>query len=213
MVVIAQGQAMHLPRLNLNLDPVSDLQKTSAHEYDEISFLPIHAPQSMASMRLQSCVAHTLRPLCKPGLRAILIAPVQSRTATTSSLPRSGTPPHRRAVTVVSDTGQVPWKQLSIGEKAARSTQQSFNFLIVLVGIGMTVGVGTVLWLEVFSSDSKTAVFNRAADRVRRDERCIELLAGRGHGREIESYGEASWSRWARNRFIAYAIASFLHEQ
>jgi len=104
---------------------------------------------------------------------------------------------------VVSDNGQVPWKQLSVGEKAARTTQQSFNFLIVLAGVGLTLGVGTVLWLEVFSSDSKTAVFNRAADRVRRDERCIEFLAGRGHGREIEAYGEASWSRWARNRFIA----------
>jgi import inner membrane translocase subunit TIM21 len=157
----------------------------------------------MTSGRIRSCVAHNLRPLYQQSLRANLISPSTIRTATTSSLPKSGAPPPRRAVTVVSDTGQIPWKQLSVGEKAARTTQQSFNLLIVLTGVVLTVGVGAALWLEVFSSESKTAVFNRTADRIRRDERCIEALAGRGHGREIEAHGQDSWSRWARNRFIA----------
>jgi import inner membrane translocase subunit TIM21 len=108
-------------------------------------------------------------------------------------------------VTVVNDTGRVPWQQLTLGEKAARTTQQSFNVGLVLLGIGATVGVVTVLWIEVFSSDSKTAYFNRAADRVRKDPKCLELLAGEGlHSkREIKAYGEPSWSRWARNRTIA----------
>lgn len=88
-------------------------------------------------------------------------------------------------------------------EKTARSTQQSANFLLILLGIGMTGGVAYVLYLEVFSTESKTAVFNRVADRIKRDERCVELLAGRGKGKEVQAYGEASWSRWARNRFIA----------
>ena len=126
----------------------------------------------------------------------------QRQYATSSSLPHASTT-SRRAVTVTSDTGQVPWKELSVREKAARSTQQSFNFGIVLLGICMTVGVGTVLWLEVFSTESKTAVFNKTVEKIRRDERCIELLAGKGRGKDIQAYGEASWSRWARNRFIA----------
>lgn len=111
----------------------------------------------------------------------------------------------RRAVTVVNDTGRVPWQQLSIGEKAARTTQQTFNFGLVLLGILATGGVATVLWLEVFSTDSKTAIFNRAADRVRGDPKCRELLAGDGMHtkRDIKAYGEPSWSRWARNRTIA----------
>jgi len=67
----------------------------------------------------------------------------------------------------------------------------------------MTVGVGYVLYLEVFSTESKTAVFNRVVDRIKKDPRCVEMLAGKGHGSEIEAYGEASWSRWARNRFIS----------
>ncbi|KAF2864547.1 TIM21-domain-containing protein, partial [Piedraia hortae CBS 480.64] len=120
--------------------------------------------------------------------------------ASTSSGPAS----RRKSVTVVTDTGQVPWKDLTYKEKAARTTQQSFNLTLILVGAAMTVGVATVLYLEVFSSDSKTAVFNRAADRVRADPRCIEMLSGgRGHNVGIEAYGEPSWSRWARNRTIA----------
>lgn len=156
------------------------------------------------TMASSSRALRSLVTLRTPKVVRALVKQTQIRAATTSSLPNGSKPPPRRAVTVVSDTGRVPWKELSVGEKAARTTQQSMNLGIVLLGVGMTVGVATVLYLEVFSSDSKTAVFNRAADRVRKDDRCIQLLAGRGHGREIQAYGENSWSRWARNRFIAY---------
>ena len=114
----------------------------------------------------------------------------------------------RRAVTVLNDTGQVPWKSLTRGEKAARATQQSFNIGLVVVGLLATGGVATVLWLEVFSRDSKTAVFNAAADRVRNDVRCRAVLAGDAlrSPRDIQAYGEPSWSRWARNRTISSRI-------
>ncbi|KAK5691690.1 mitochondrial import inner membrane translocase subunit tim21 [Elasticomyces elasticus] len=128
----------------------------------------------------------------------------QLRAATTSSLPKDTPASRRRSITVVSDTGQVPWKSLSVGEKAARTTQQSFNLGLILLGVGLTGTVAYVLYLEVFSTDSKVAVFNRAADRVRKDPKCIELLAGsdgmRHTKREISAYGEPSWSKWARNR-------------
>jgi len=44
-----------------------------------------------------------------------------------------------RAITVTSDDGRYRWDELSTGEKAARTTQQSFNFLLVSAG-----AVGTV---------------------------------------------------------------------
>ncbi|KAL2356384.1 TIM21-domain-containing protein [Cryomyces antarcticus] len=122
--------------------------------------------------------------------------------ATTNSLPRnpSSTTSHRKAITVASDDGRVRWTELSTGEKVARSTQQSFNFLVVIAGVLMTGAVATVLYLEVFSMDSKTAIFNRAADKVKKDARCVEVL---GPKKEIIAFGEPSWSRWARNRTIA----------
>lgn len=144
----------------------------------------------------------------RTGLRPALVppTPLHARLATSSSLPKEPLPSSRkRAVTVLNDTGRVPWESLSIGEKAARTTQQTFNFGLVLLGLGATIGVFTVLYLEVFSTDSKTAVFNRAADRVRKDSKCLELLAGEGihTKKEISAYGEPSWSRWARNRTIS----------
>ncbi|KAI9824065.1 MAG: mitochondrial import inner membrane translocase subunit tim21 [Thelocarpon impressellum] len=64
----------------------------------------------------------------------------------------------------------------------------------------MTGGVATFLYLEVFSSDSKTSHFNRAFDHVRKDSRCTELL---GPGKSIKAYGEPTWNKWARARPIA----------
>jgi mitochondrial import inner membrane translocase subunit TIM21 len=45
----------------------------------------------------------------------------------------------RRQVTVTNDDGRVQWSDLSAREKAARTTQQTFNFGIVIVGAVMTV--------------------------------------------------------------------------
>ena len=49
------------------------------------------------------------------------------------------TGPRRKTVTPFNDDGQVPWHQLSSGEKAARATQQSFNLGLMFVGFVLTV--------------------------------------------------------------------------
>jgi hypothetical protein len=46
----------------------------------------------------------------------------------------------RKSVTPFNDDGHVPWSELSAGEKAARATQQTFNFGFIVVGLGLTVG-------------------------------------------------------------------------
>lgn len=56
------------------------------------------------------------------------------------------------------------------------------------------------LFSDVFSPSSKTAYFNNATSRIRADSRCQKLL---GTGSQISAHGEASWSRWARNRYIS----------
>lgn len=156
------------------------------------------AHKALPSMSVLTCGTRLVAPR-QPAL-------LQLRRATTSSTSHDTS--RRRAVTVVNDTGRVPWKQLTLGEKAARTTQQSFNAGLILLGAVATGAVFTVLYLEVFSTDSKTAIFNRAADRVRADSKCIELLAGEGFHtkKDIKAYGEPSWSRWARNRTIASRI-------
>jgi len=50
-----------------------------------------------------------------------------------------GLKPKRRNVTVLSDDGRYTWGELSGREKVARATQQSFNFVIVIAGVVLTV--------------------------------------------------------------------------
>lgn len=89
-----------------------------------------------------------LRP-CRNGLRHTRPV-VKLRDATKAATPRSkgyatasnlgnNAKASRRQVTVVNDDGRVQWQDLSTREKAARTTQQTFNMGLVLTGI-----VGTV---------------------------------------------------------------------
>lgn len=50
-------------------------------------------------------------------------------------------PPPRRSITLTGDTGQVRWSDLSPGEKAVRTTQQSANLVVVVVGLLATVSL------------------------------------------------------------------------
>jgi len=63
--------------------------------------------------------------------------------ATQTSSSKSTNPSSkRRAVTPFNDDGRVNWTDLSRGEKAARATQQTFNFGFILAGLGLTVSLG-----------------------------------------------------------------------
>ncbi|TGO08153.1 hypothetical protein BTUL_0223g00090 [Botrytis tulipae] len=112
--------------------------------------------------------------------------------------------PKRKAVTTFNDDGRVPWRDLSRREKVARTTQQTFNLGTVLVGTVLTGGVIYLLYTEVFAPESKTNQFNRAADQVKKDPRCIEIL---GDGKKIRAYGEPTASKWARAGPIASNIS------
>ena len=59
------------------------------------------------------------------------------------------------------------------------------------------------LYKEVFASDSKTAQFNVAVDRIRADAKALELL---GSGKTIMAYGEPTNNKWARARPIASSL-------
>ena len=135
--------------------------------------------------------------------------------ATSNTLAGTTKPSSRKQVTIGNDDGRVPWGQLSAGEKAARTTQQTFNLGVILAGavglvwrfpLGLCVtnlgqaAVSYYLYIDVFSSDSKTRHFNRAVDRIRIDPRALDLL---GSGQTIRAFGEPTASKWSRNRPIA----------
>ncbi|KAF2801365.1 TIM21-domain-containing protein [Mytilinidion resinicola] len=156
-------------------------------------------PQPLRLENLRgSCLS---RPVRRPAPRVLFVRSFTAQRSLKAASPSSNTPSSgRKHITVVNDDGRVRWGALSKTEKVARTTQQTFNLGIVLLGVVMTGAVFALLYTEVFSLDSKTAHFNRATDQIRRDKRCVELL---GDSKHIKAYGEPSWSRWARNRIIA----------
>ena len=89
-----------------------------------------------------ACRARVTRPAhLSPALQPVKIAALRSY-ATQSGLGRSttsSTSTARKAVTVTTDDGRYKWSDLTTREKAARSTQQSFNLALVAAG-----AVGTV---------------------------------------------------------------------
>jgi import inner membrane translocase subunit TIM21 len=61
----------------------------------------------------------------------------QTGLGTSSGAPR----PRRKAVTAFNDDGRVAWGDLSAREKAARTTQQTFNFGFIILGAVLTVSL------------------------------------------------------------------------
>jgi import inner membrane translocase subunit TIM21 len=53
----------------------------------------------------------------------------------TTAAPRA----RRKAVTTFNDDGRVAWGDLTAREKAARTTQQTFNFSFIILGAVLTV--------------------------------------------------------------------------
>jgi mitochondrial import inner membrane translocase subunit TIM21 len=79
-------------------------------------------------------------PLLKlpSSLRPVLVArsyATQTGLGTTNAQPAR----KRKAVTMLNDDGRVAWGDLSAREKAARTTQQTFNFGMILLGAVLTV--------------------------------------------------------------------------
>ncbi|KAI9821275.1 MAG: mitochondrial import inner membrane translocase subunit tim21 [Pycnora praestabilis] len=158
---------------------------------------------SYRALRPAFALRNSVRTSRALGLPVYLLPATGCRHAAQNSLGATNASTTRKQVTVTGDDGRVRWGELSNREKAARTTQQSFNFLTILTGIVLTGGVITFLYLDVFSPDSKTNHFNRAVNQLRKDPQCIELL---GNGKQIKAYGEPSGNKWSRNRPIAYGI-------
>ncbi|KAI8632153.1 import inner membrane translocase subunit tim-21, mitochondrial [Xylariaceae sp. FL1651] len=135
-----------------------------------------------------------------PQLRPFL---VQRSYATQHGLGNNSSTSRRRAVTPFNDDGFVPWSELSATEKASRATQQSFNLGLIVVGVVLTGGVGYFLYQDVFSPDSKTAYFNRAVDRIKKDPACLAVL---GDAKKITAHGEETANKWRRARPIASTL-------
>lgn len=86
--------------------------------------------KSMLGLQLHSCAHQRVR---------LRFVPRIARQYTTQKSLRGTSASNRKHITVMNDDGHVEWGELSNKEKAARTTQQSFNLMVILAGVVMTV--------------------------------------------------------------------------
>ena len=99
----------------------------------------LYRPAEAISLLRPSLLLPRAQPLSTRRARAAL-STARSPPATQPGLPASPIPgPPRKPITLTGDTGRVRWTDLSPGEKVVRTTQQSFNLLVVVVGVIATV--------------------------------------------------------------------------
>ena len=91
---------------------------------------------SLAMRRVATARTVRLLPTIYLEQRAPLLC---RKYATQTTLGTTTKAAKRKTVTVLNDDGRVPWKDLTAGEKFARSSQQSFNFSLIVVGLVMAV--------------------------------------------------------------------------
>ncbi|KIW76668.1 hypothetical protein Z517_09112 [Fonsecaea pedrosoi CBS 271.37] len=155
------------------------------------------------------------RPLCSSSASRVVVDHPRTLPATSAPRPRprrqtqslshqrhASTSSGRRAVTVTTDDGRYNWNELSTGEKAARGTQQTFNFLLVTLGLVGTITIAYFLYTDLFSPSSYTIQFNAAVSRIKASPECRALL---GPASQIKAYGEPTTNKWARARPLAHS--------
>jgi len=99
----------------------------------------------MAAIYRPSDAISLLRPrLLLPRTRRAALSttrPTLAGPSTSPPRPPPPPPPPRKSITLTGDTGQVRWSDLSPGEKAVRTAQQSANLVVVVVGVLATVRI------------------------------------------------------------------------
>lgn len=124
-----ETSAKFAPRWSFN-----NSRKASTTESFEVSsWLTDALLHKMISIKRAGNLVNLPAPL-QPLLASRLYA-TQTGLGTTNASPR----PRRKAVTTFNDDGRVPWGDLTAREKAARTTQQTFNFGLIIAGVALTV--------------------------------------------------------------------------
>jgi hypothetical protein len=115
--------------LSVQRDPLPDTMTLIYKPTEAIALLR----PSFLLPRIQPCSSR------RAPLGRTAFSTTRNAQATHSSTPNPPPGPQRKSITLTGDTGQVRWSDLSPGEKAVRTTQQSVNLVVVLVGILATV--------------------------------------------------------------------------
>ncbi|KAF9173802.1 mitochondrial import inner membrane translocase subunit tim21 [Mortierella sp. AD011] len=105
--------------------------------------------------------------------------------------------PERPLSALAHHTEKKQWKDLSTPEKVVTATKTTTNYAVVAAGVVLVGAIGYAIVSELFGSNSDTHVFGDALEKVRNNEKLVEIL-----GTPIKGHGEPSSSSRRRNRRI-----------
>lgn len=139
---------------------IFELRGAFLHRLEHFTMGAVYRPTEAISLLRPSFLLPRIQrksPLGRAALSTTRHAQAQSPLGTPNPAPQ------RKSITLTGDTGRVRWADLSPGEKVVRTTQQSFNMVVVVVGIIATVGfiprsqhtvhilIGSVGWRRLLS--------------------------------------------------------------
>lgn len=98
----------------------------------------------------------------------------------------------RKSVTLSSDKGKQLSEHVKVTERIKQGTKDATNISVIILGLGVTGFIFFVVFKELFSSKSPSAVFSTALKKCKQDPRVTEALGEpiKGHG-EMNSRGRA----------------------
>lgn len=100
----------------------------------------LYKPTEAISLLRPSLLLPRIQPSSTRRARAGVAFSTTRNAQATPSFPGSPIPgPPRKSITLTGDTGRVRWTELSPGEKVVRTTQQSFNLVVIAIGVIATV--------------------------------------------------------------------------
>lgn len=119
---------------------IACLERHNSHTTTTVTMAAIYKPtEAIALLRPTFVLPRIHASQRRAHIGRIAFSTTHHAQATHSSTSSPPPKPQRKSISLTGDTGQVRWSELSPGEKAVRTTQQSFNLVVVLVGIVATV--------------------------------------------------------------------------
>jgi len=169
---------------------------------------PIRSSLNRISPSPSCCLRHSPPLLIQ---RCTIILPILASTPrlysslsssntsnSTSQIPTPGPFPNPTNTSLSQTTKEKPWSQLTAWSRVKRSTRNTADFSIILLGGLLVIGVFTSLYTDIFNPNSKWSWFSHSVSLIKSDPRCLALL---GRADKLVAHGDVGGGRggWGKH--------------
>ncbi|OLL21955.1 Mitochondrial import inner membrane translocase subunit TIM21 [Neolecta irregularis DAH-3] len=146
-------------------------------------------------MTLRPNSSEIAKSLCKICASTTKVSPKRLHTST--DRPTIGSI-KTHAPTSNIDPAYQKWDNLTTKQKAIRTGSYGSNAAVIMLGLGVFGVVAYAFTTYVLLPSSETRLYNKSFDLIRKHPEVLILL-----GSDLSAHGEATRSRWQKNRPLA----------